>query len=633
MRIKELAEKILYHKKAYYSGKAEISDFDFDALENELRLLDPQNPVLSTIGSQSGNNKVAHSKKMLSLQKVYDLEDLVKWQNNEELIATYKIDGSSCSLVYEQGFLVLAKTRGDGEFGENITSKILFMQSIPQKIDSLENIEVRGEIYITKSSMFQLAQEMENRKLEKPNSMRNIVAGILGRKENIDLAQFLTFQAYELLGDSFLVNEDKKLEILKEMNFIIPSFKIHQNINSIKDHLQDTLDFMEQGDYLIDGMVFTFNKQTIQDSFGYTAHHPKYKMAYKFRGNSARTMIQEIIWQVSRNGILTPVAQVDPVDLSGAMISRVTLHNYGVVQEFHLKKNDLIEIERSGEVIPKFIAVIKESDDDFIVPTICPCCHTPLTISDIWLSCENKECSDRNIQMINYYIKNIGIEDLSSARIKEMFDKKIINKVPDLYLLTEEILMQNISGVKEKLSKKLIKNIQNTQKTSLLKFIAALGISNLGMSKIEKILQSGVNTLDKFRKLTVEDIEKIEGFASKSAIDIVTSLQTQDSLIEELLSVGIVVNDFDFKHSSLLDFKKFCITGTLSKPRKDIEQLIKKNGGLLVSSVTAQTDYLVSNDINSTSSKFKSAEKLGVPKISETELEELISSLELKSKV
>ena len=196
-QVKELEQKILKHKKLYYSGKAEISDQEFDQIESQLRELDPQNPVLFMVGSNNPNNKVPHQKKMLSLQKSYDVEELIKWKGDEAILSTEKIDGSSCSIIYINKSLVLAKTRGDGSFGENITTKIEQIPSIPQEVKLDDDFEVRGEVYCDEKNFHDLTIEMEKRGLEKPSSMRNIVAGLLGRKENIELARFLSFKAFD----------------------------------------------------------------------------------------------------------------------------------------------------------------------------------------------------------------------------------------------------------------------------------------------------------------------------------------------------------------------------------------------------------------------------------------------------
>ena len=345
-RIKQLETKILLHKNLYYQGKPEISDFEYDSLEDELRRLNPSSPVLEMVGGEVfGDEKVEHAKKMLSLNKTYKVEDLIRWKGENEIVSTFKIDGSSCSLVYRGGKISKAKTRGDGRVGENITKKILFIPHVPVSVNEKIDFEVRGEIFCTEENFIKLSEIMQERGLEKPSSQRNIVAGLLGRKENIDLCQYLSFQAFELLSENMnLTLETQKYNRLIKLGFETPEYFVNKTESEIKDRLEETKEFMTNGNYLIDGLVFSFNDLSLHESLGETAHHPRYKMAFKFQGDIKQTILNEIKWQVSRNGILTPVGNIVPVELSGAKVSRVTLHNYGIVKQNKLKKGDTIEI-------------------------------------------------------------------------------------------------------------------------------------------------------------------------------------------------------------------------------------------------------------------------------------------------
>jgi len=317
LRKKTLENSILKHKNLYYQGKPEISDFSYDALEEELKELSPDSPVLSVVGSSHFvDEKVEHDKKMLSLNKTYKLEDLIKWSDNKEVLSTFKIDGSSCSLIYKDGKFVLGKTRGDGRFGENISKKILFIDHVPKKLNKNLSIEVRGEVYCTEESFLNLSEIMTKQGMEKPTSQRNIVAGLLGRKENIDLSEYLSFQAFELFSDDLDLNsEEDKFHMLQSLGFETPEFFLNKTKEDFQERLTETREFLTHGNYLIDGLVFSFNDLNLHNTMGETAHHPRYKMAFKFQGETKQTLIESISWQVSRNGILTPVANVKPVEL------------------------------------------------------------------------------------------------------------------------------------------------------------------------------------------------------------------------------------------------------------------------------------------------------------------------------
>lgn len=621
-RIKFLENEILRHKALYYQGRPEILDHEYDSLEEELKKLDPQNSILSIVGTAPAGEKVSHESKMLSLNKTYKLDELLKWKEDYKIVSTFKIDGTSCSLIYDgEGHLSLAKTRGDGSFGENITEKVKWIPSVPKKID-LKNCEVRGEIFCSEESFFHLSDEMASLGFEKPSSQRNIVAGLIGRKESIELCRHLNFQAFELILDENLNEEVEKFKKLDTNGFVIPDYKVHTNEKSIKEVIDEAEDFMSNGDYLIDGLVFTFNRIDIHEELGETAHHPRYKMAYKFAGESKAAKIESITWQVSRNGVLTPVAEVEPIELSGAMISRVTLHNYGMVKQFGLKKNDKIEIIRSGEVIPKFLSVVESSGENYLIPETCPSCGTEILEDDIRLKCVNATCPAKIKESILYFIQKIGIDDLSSKRLEEMLSKEVIKDVADLYDLKVDDLLK-LDKTKDKLAEKIYSNIQKTKNVDLATFISALGITGGAINKSEKIISAGFNTIGKFKELTVDTLSEVESFAEKSSTEFINSLASKQVLIDKLLNKG-----FSFKTKKVSESpvtgKKIVITGTLSKKRSDIEKHIMANGGIISKAVSKNIDLLVTNDQESNSSKAKKARELNIEMISEENLYNLI---------
>ncbi len=303
-RIKELEEQIKKNKILYYQGQPAISDAAYDALEDELKKLDPQNLVLTIVGSTTSNlEKVKHEKKMLSLDKTYELKELEDWQGEHEALSTFKVDGVSCSLIYENGRLTLAKTRGDGSMGENITAKVRWMNTIPSAIETDQKIEVRGEMYCTEEDFFTLAEEMEKLELERPSSQRNIVAGLISRKENIDLCRYIRFMAFDYIEENKTFKfEEEKFKKLAQVKFIIPNYHLHKNSKSLSGAVEEAKTFMAEGAYQIDGLVLTFNELKLHEELGETSHHPRYKIAFKFKGESKTTKISEIVWQVSRNG-------------------------------------------------------------------------------------------------------------------------------------------------------------------------------------------------------------------------------------------------------------------------------------------------------------------------------------------
>ncbi|MBF0361914.1 MAG: NAD-dependent DNA ligase LigA [Oligoflexia bacterium] len=636
-RIIALEKLIIYHKDLYYKGIPEISDIEYDSLEEELRKLDSTNYALSLIGFNSDNSdndskggKVSHAKKMLSLNKTYDLEELEEWREGNEVVSTFKMDGVSCSLIYENGKLILAKTRGDGSYGEDITAKVMWIQSIPKEIEiAFKSVEIRGELFCDQKKFMELSEEMERNKLDRPSSARNIVAGLMGRKDYLQLSRYLSFIAFDVINVD-LKNEVEKFLLLKEFGFNTPNFKLLKRREEVERAILEAKKFMEEeeSEFQIDGLVLTFNDLNVHQELGETTHHPRYKIAFKFKGETRVATIREITWSVSRNGILTPVAEIEPIELSGATISRVTLHNYGVVSAHKLKSGDKIEIIRSGEVIPKFLALVDSAAGDFSVPDVCSSCGSKVEVKEIRLLCSNANCPGKKQDQILNFIRNIGIEDLSEKRLQELIRKGLVKDIPDLYdLKVEDFLI--LDKVKDKLANKLFISIQKTTRVELITFLSALGIAGGAINKCEKVVKNGYNTLEKVMSLKVFDLEKLDSFAKKSAEDFVNSLMSKEKIVSELLVRGMEVLPYKLLNNNLNNSnnfigKKFCITGALSEKRSDVESKIKDAGGIVQDSVSKNTDYLVTNETDGKSSKFKKAKELNREIINENKLYQLL---------
>ncbi len=623
-RIYELERLITYHKALYYQGRTEISDHEYDNLETELKKLDPNNHALTLVGSaQSGNDKVAHHRKMLSLDKTYDFDELKKWMGSEEVYSTLKIDGTSCSLIYERGKLSLAKTRGDGKFGENITAKVTWIESIPKMINSKSDfLEIRGEIFARESDFFKLAEEMVAIEKERPSSQRNIVAGLISRKENLELCRYLSFMPFDLEGEVSVKTEVEKNGLLKSYGFNPIDGMLHKNLTTLEDAVDEAKHFMAEGEFQIDGLVFSYNQISLHDELGETNHHPRYKMAFKFKGESKNTKIKEIVWSVSRNGILTPVANVEKIELSGAMISKVTLHNYGLVKQYNLKRDDEIEIIRSGEVIPKFLSVVKESKNIFTVPEFCPVCESKTEVRDIRLLCSNEKCPGKVKEEILNFIQKIGIDDLSSKRLDEMLRLGLVRDITDLYKITPEDFLK-LDNFQDKLANKLYDSIQVSKSVDIKIFVSALGIKGGAYNKCSKVVDAGFDTIKKLKDLTLVDLLSVDSFADKSATDFLSSFKSKHGLINKLVSVGFTFSAK--KKNSKISGKKICITGSLSEKRSVIEQMIRDAGGVVVSSVSKNTDILLTNDSSSGSSKAQKALELGVEIVCEEKLIKLLN--------
>jgi DNA ligase (NAD+) len=619
-----LASEIMRHKKLYYAGHPEIADVDYDKLEDELRQLAPNHPVLTVVGGvniESANAKVTHDQPMLSLDKTYEVKDLLKWASGHDVLGTLKVDGTSMSLVYRDGQFQLAKTRGDGRQGEDVTAKLKWVTDAIPSVNLSKNFEIRGELYCSESNFLKLAEEMQSLGLERPTSPRNIVAGILGRKVHGELARYFNFFAFDVIGvDSFRTEIDK-MAWLEKQGFRLPEPKLLKKPRDMEAYLEHVRQRMEEDEIGCDGAVFSYNDLATHEELGATAHHPRYKLSFKWQGETARSRINRIEWATSRLGIVTPVAVIEPVDLSGATITNITLHNAAHVRAYDLKVGDFIELVRSGEVIPKFLSVVNSAGGHCQIPKNCPSCRTELVSDDVRIKCNNHTlCPAQRSGVILNWIKAVNIEDLSEKRLQQMIDAGLVSSIPDLYKLTMDDFLK-LPSTKEKMAKKLFDNIQSTTSVPLAMFLSGLGIEGSGQTTWEKLLEV-FPSLKKIRSATVDDVIAIDGFAEKSAKQIVEGLSRQSNLIDQLLAVGISPEAPQSTGDGPrpLDGMTFVITGALSRPRKDIEDAIKKAGGRIQSSVSKTTSVLVTNETDSTSSKMVKAKELGITVWSEAEL-------------
>lgn len=620
-RAQELAHAIMRHKRLYYAGNPEISDPSYDVLEEELRRLAPEHPVLQYVGSDVTSQsfpKVTHILPMLSLQKVYEQDELLSWMKGHPVVGTWKIDGNALGLVYEKGHFVLGKTRGNGRVGEDVTDKIKWVADIIPSLGEDVNVEIRGELYCSEHHFAQLVAEMLERQLERPTSARNIVSGLLGRKTHVDLTRYFNFLAFDVIetnGQRLFRTEMEKFEWLESKGFATPHPALLKDAEAVKQYLIEVKHDMQESEMGLDGAVFTYNDLSLHEEFGATSHHPRYKMSFKWQGHTALAKIKDIFWSPSRLGIVTPVAVIDPVFLSGASITNITLHNAEHVKAYNLKPGDEIEIVRSGEVIPKFLEVKESAPGNFSFPQYCPSCNTPLIFDDVRLKCPNHSgCPAQQSGMILNWIRAVEIDDLSDKRLENMMDAGLVESIPDLYRLTKEDLL-TLPLMGDKMAEKLLYNIKKSRKVPLARFLTGMGIAGTGLTSWEKLIAE-FQSLKAIQNASVDEIVAVEGFAEKTATQIVQGLAARKPLIEEILGLG--VKPFLEEHlkgnaSGVLSGKHIAITGALSRPRGEVEKMIKAAGGKPASSVSKNTFALVTNEPESTSSKMEKARQLKIP--------------------
>ena len=608
MNKQELEALIVHHNKLYWSeNKPEITDNEYDALVEQLKALDPTSPILSSLGQYDEiGTKVKHDLPMLSLDKCYSEDDLLKWANKFKYgyVMTPKIDGMACSIKYTKGKLSVASTRGDGSIGEDITANVMSIPSIPKTLKSEDTIEVRGEIYMPISTFNKFSNDFSN--------PRNAVAGTLKNKEGKAILSEIDFFAYDLIGSDIKLLSDRFL-FLKDQGFNVPNFTVYNNTKDLQKGYDQISDIRSSLDYELDGVVFKANDCIEYDKAGYTSHHPKGAIAYKFQGDADKTYLRGIEWQVSRTGTLTPVGLVDPVKLSGAVVSRISLHHAGMIKVKGLTLNAEILAVRRGGVIPHLERVLTDGDQNIELPATCPHCSSNTYLDGDFLYCSDKEnCISSVSQGISHFIERMEIEGMGQSWVDKLIEVGLLKNVCGLYKLNRDDLLK-LENVGEIRVDGWLSSIGKSKRIELPKFLQALGIDGLGR-KASDVLSSKYKTLEAIRNLRVSDIESIEGFGTLTAQAIINGLTKNSDVIDDLLNHITISNGVEregkFKGLS------FLFTGTLTQmKRADAEELVLSNGGNVASGVSKNLSYLVAGE--KAGSKLDKANSLGVKVITE----------------
>jgi DNA ligase (NAD+) len=623
----ELEELIVYHNEKYFVDVApEISDEAFDKLVEALRFKHPSSPVLLELGEKAFKSEVIHQQPMLSLDKCYDDETFRKWADkiHGDMVAMPKIDGVASSIIYSpEGELILAATRGDGRVGEDITKNARLISEIPLKLHKSkhaalflvnDNLEVRGEVFLKLSRFNQhYSEEFAN--------PRNLAAGALKHKEEQKSKAYgLSFIPYDLRGTK-AQNEVEKFMLLAELGFVKMSIKSIKNTAEAEVFFRDFQKQRNNFDFETDGVVYRANQLKDQIRLGETAHHPRYAIAYKFQTESAQTELLGVEWSVSRTGVITPVALVKPVFLSGATISRASLHNLGIFLSLGLKENSLVEVNRRGGVIPHVERVLSATGKPLLPPNECPSCHKAVVRQDDFLMCLNKDqCAKAVISNLVYFCHVIGLEGFGEKIITRLYDAELVRNFADIYRLSVAELgyLERMGDV---LAHKLWQEIQKKRELDLPVFLKALGIAEVG-ANISEFVASNFKSLSELRALNVSELEKLHGIGERIANSLVDGLKEMSDEITELLK-EIKVRDYEppaksHDQSSVFFGKGVIFTGKMAHlDRKSAQDLVKSLGGNTPGAVSAKTDYLVIGDEGSPllgqgakSTKQKEAERL-----------------------
>jgi DNA ligase (NAD+) len=610
--IEKLESEVRRHNKLYFEKQAPvISDYEFDRLVEKLKKLKPDSPVLTEIPSEGAVKefkKVRHTSEMLSLDKCYKDEDLFDWASKFEgdVIVMPKIDGLATELRYdEKGDLILGATRGDGMVGDDITANVRMIADVPHKIPK-GPAEIRGEIYMKLSIFKKYKEEFAN--------PRNLAAGGVKQKDPRKTKEYgLSFFGYDLRGP-VVTTEHDKFKTLESFKIPIVEYKkVEKEAEALKEAYDYFLKKRERHDYETDGVVYRVDSLAEQGRLGVTSHHPRFAIAYKFQGDSGTTRLKDVEWSVARTRVITPVGIVEPVELSGATVTHVTLHNYGLMMNLGLRHGSKVVLIRSGGVIPKLEAVSEAGHGKlFEAPKKCPSCGEPTEVIDEFLYCTNKHgCRSAKMQELEHFIKVIEVDGFGEKLIERLYDNGFVLDPADFYSLKKEDLLE-LERMGEVLATKLIGNIQAKKEMPLDVFLRSLGIRELA-KHASKLLAQNYGTLKKLEEVSEEELSAIHTIGTIIAKEVVEGLKKKKALIEKLLKHVRIVGSPQAGRTqgSPLHGKKFLFTGALlAMERGEAERLVEEKGGEIASGVTKDLDYLVVGDGGGAGSKLDKAKKL-----------------------
>jgi len=607
MAVSELEAEVRKHNRLYFvEHRPVISDYEFDRLVLELRKRKPNSKALTELISNvvPAGAKVIHKIPMLSLDKCYDEKTIIDWASKFEgdVVASPKIDGCAVSIKYgKDGRLVQAATRGDGVEGEEITANVRTIKEIPQQIH-LKNVEVRGEIYMSLSVFKRYEKEFAN--------PRNLAAGAVKQKDPKKTAQYeLSFLSYELLGAGIKTEEEKRKVLAKE------GFPVAEWVLASQDKMQSVFDkFLkkrDEYDFETDGVVYKANIVSEQERLGVTAHHPRYAIAYKYQGESGVTKLVDVEWSVARNGVITPVAVVEPVELSGVTVTHASLHNVGILKKLGVSSGAKVLMMRRGGVIPNVESVVEGSGRAVEVPKKCPSCGAPTERRDDFLYCTNsKSCVASKIAELEHFIKEIGCDGFGEKLIAKLYENGFVTDPAEFYTLTKDDLLQ-LERMGDVLANKLVAAINDKRNLTLEVFLRSLGIREVGRH-VSKILGE-YGDIHKVMALKEEELSNIHTIGSVIAHEVVAGLKEKKPLIEKLLK-QVKIKKVEVKakvKGGPLAGKKVLFTGALvTMERKEAQTLVEEAGGEAAEGVSRELDYLVVGDSGGAGSKLDKAKKI-----------------------
>ncbi len=672
--IEDLKEKILYHNHRYYVlDDPEISDAEYDRFFKRLLNLERQHPGLVTPDSPTQRvgtkpleafSEVKHRVPMLSLENGFSDKDITDFDKRiKKLLGDApdfqytvepKMDGVAVELVYENGSLSVASTRGDGYVGEDITSNAKTILSVPLTLTQSEEgkpipalLEARGEVYMETEAFEALNIKRLDNNLPPFANPRNAAAGSLRQLDSrVTAKRPLNMFCYgigEISGPGFDTQYEMMLSLQQwGLRVNRPHLKICRMITEVADYCHHLEDIRNQFLFEIDGAVIKVNQLKLQALLGQKSRSPRWALAFKFKPTQETTRIIKIDVQVGRTGALTPVAHLEPVQIGGVLVKRATLHNQEEISKKDIRELDTVIIQRAGDVIPEVVKVVKSKrtgrENKYVMPARCPVCGAEVIkkAGEVIIRCTNPNCSAQIKESLKHFVSKgaMNIDGLGDKIIAQLRDRGMVREEADLYDLEVEDLVK-LDKIKEKSAKNLIQAIEKSKKTTLAKFIYALGIRHVG-EHIAQLLANRFKRLEEIQNATIDDLAYrkgngdapdtgVKGIGEEIAQSVVAYFEDESNMknIRRLIEAGVHPEAVLPAIPSPAAGKAFVITGSLrSMPRSEVKDLIQKKGGRLASSVSASTDYLVAG--KSPGSKFKKAEDLSVPVLNEDEFLSLL---------
>ncbi len=653
-RIKFLRDEINKHNHNYYvMDNPTISDFEYDELFSELKTLEAENPELITIdsptqrvgGISEGFEEYKHKYRLYSLDNTYNEEELRKWYervqkecpNKVELVCELKIDGLAIALTYNNGSFTTGVTRGNGIVGENITQNLKTIKAIPLKLFDNVDIEVRGEIYMPKTSF----EKLNDENLKKGDKLfanpRNAAAGSLRQLDSSitakrDLSMF-TYSAIIEKADYKLETHYDCIQYLKNLGFKTnPHIRL---VNDIEGAIQFCKDWETKRfdlDYATDGVVIKVNRLDYQNELGFTSRAPKWATAFKFPPEEITTKLLDIELGVGKTGAVTPVAILEPVNLAGSIVSRASLHNFDEIERLDIRIGDTVLIKKAAEIIPKVIKVVDSEEHlslpKYSVPKVCPECESKLVAreGEVNLYCENLACPSVMKAKLEYWVSKeaMDIDFIGPSVIAQLYSLNLVKTPVDFYKLTYEDFLK-LDLVKDKSATNMLNSITESKSKPFSRFITALSIRHVGKETAE-ILTEGFQSIEKLKNATLEELASIEGIGEKIATSIYDFFHNPANLemLEEFISIGFEFKNTIQNKTDELNGKTFVLTGTLeTMTRDEASEKIKMKGGKTSSSVSKNTSFVIAGA--NPGSKLDKAEKLGVIILSEDEFLKLLN--------